>query len=122
MDQVRKYPLRRRFNAVATGGTYDYVKSDRVKPGEVWLIRSHSFENRTGARGTVRGYVDRDGLEHWLWEQESPAASTLYWSEEDMALTEGERLAVRQATCTSGDKLWLLLNGYVIYGSEGQVV
>jgi len=122
MEGIRKYPYRRRFTAVATGGTYDYVKSERVPPGEVWVIRSHSFENLSGARGTARGFIDKDGLEHWLWEQTSPAEDRLYWSEEDMSLTEGERLAVRQATCTSGDELRLLLNGYIIYGSEGQVV
>lgn len=115
---AKKHALRLRYKEAAGGDTYDYVKSDRVKPGERWLIRSHSFENETGARGTARGYIESHGYNHWLWEQESPAAATLYWSEEDMILTEGERLCVRQASCTSGDKLQLLINGYLEYEAE----
>ena len=112
---VGKNALRLRFRAVATGGTYDYVKSDQVPPGQIWHIRNHSFENETGARGTARGYVDGHGYEHWLWEQASPAAATLYWSEEDIVLTEGEKLAVRQATVTALDELQLLINGAIEY-------
>lgn len=115
---VKKYALRLRYRAVASDGTLDYVKSERVKPGERWLIRSHSFENETGARGTIRGFVESHGYNHYLWEQENPAAATLYWSEEDMVLTEGERLCVSQATCTSGDELQLLINGYLEYEAE----
>lgn len=122
MGEITKYPLRKRGRASAGGGTYDYVKIGPVPRGQVWKVSSHSFENETGARGTVRAYIDRGGYEHWLWEQASPAAATLYWSEEDMTLNEGEWLACRQASCTQYDALKLLLNGYVIFGSEGQVV
>lgn len=111
----RENALRLRYRAVAADETLDYVKSERVKSHELWHIRSHSFENETGARGTARSYVESHGYEHWLWEQESPAAATLYWSEENMILSEGERLCVRQASCTSGDKLQLLINGYIEY-------
>lgn len=115
---AKKHALRLRYKALASDGTLDYVKSDKVKAGERWLIRSHSFENETGARGTIRGYIEGHGYNHWLWEQESPAAATLYWSEEDMILTEGERLCVRQASCTANDILQLLINGYIEYEAE----
>ncbi|MCK4300666.1 MAG: hypothetical protein KAX80_14080 [Planctomycetes bacterium] len=116
-----KRALRRRFRATATGGSYDYVKSDQVRPGELWVIRSHSFENETGARGTARGFSDGHGYNHWHWEQTSPAAATLYWSEEDIVLGEGERLCVRQASCTALDELQLLINGYIVYDSQGEI-
>lgn len=107
--------LRLRFRAVATGGTYDYVRSNRVPPSQIWHIRNHSFENETGTRGAARGYVDSHGYPHWLWEEKTVTVDTLYWSEEDIILTEGESLAVRQATCTIGDKLQLLINGKIEY-------
>lgn len=113
-----RYALRIRARLKAAGGTYDRVMSDPVPRGEVWHINSHSFENESGARGTARAYIGSHGLEHWLWEQTSPSAATLYWSEDNIMLTEGERLAVRQETCTSEDQLQLLGQGYIEYLKE----
>lgn len=110
-----RYALRIRARLSAAGGTYDRVMSEPVPRGEVWHINSHSFENESGARGTARAYIAGHGLEHWLWEQTSPSASTLYWSEDNIMLGEGERLAVRQESCTSGDKLQLLGQGFIEY-------
>ena len=103
--------LRLRFRAVAKGGAYDYVRSNQVPPGQIWKVRNHSFENETGTRGAARAFVDGHGYNHWLWEEKVVTLATLYWSEENIILAEGERLAVRQATCTIGDKLQLLING-----------
>jgi len=119
MDQLFT-KLRERFRGIAVAGTYDYVKTDPVPPGETWVITSHSFENETGARGTARGYAEGHGYDHWFWEQASPAAATLYWSEEEIRLSEGERLTVRQATCTADDILQLLINGYIVYDCPRQ--
>lgn len=103
--------LRLRYRAEAKGGTYDYVKSSRVPPGQTWHIRNHSFENETGTRGEARAYIEGHGYQHWLWEEGTVTVATLYWSEENIILTEGENLAVRQASCIAGDKLQLLING-----------
>lgn len=113
-----KHVLRLRQKATASDETFDYVKTDPVGRGEQWLIRSHSFENESGARGTIRGYIEGHGYKHWLWEQASPAEDTLYWFEENFILTEGERLCVRQASCTSGDIMQLLVNGEIEYLKE----
>lgn len=103
--------LRLRYRATAKGGTYDYVRSRQVPPGQIWHIRNHSFENETATQGAARAFVDGHGYNHWLWEEKVVTAATLYWSEEEIVLTEGERLAVRQADCDDGDKLQLLING-----------
>ncbi|MBA7601997.1 hypothetical protein ES703_09082 [subsurface metagenome] len=118
----RKYPQRVPRTRTAVSTTFEYVETEPVPVGQVHEIWSHSFENETGARGTIRGYIRRDGYYHWLWEQKSPAAATLYWSVENVVLAEGEILGVRQATNVAGDILQLKLNGVVIFGSEGQVV
>lgn len=110
--------LRIRKDVTATGGTYDYIKTQEVPPGERWTIERHSFENKTGARGTIRAYIEgaqfvQETYPHWVWEQASPGAATLYFDSDDITLEEGERLCVRQASCTSGDQLELLLRGWI---------
>ena len=120
--EPRKYPLRRAITREAVETDFEYVETPPVSQGEVWEIWSHSFENETGARGTLRGYVRRNGKYHWLWDQASPAEDTLYWSVENVVLGEGDILGVRQATNVAGDILQLKLNGVVTFNSEGQVV
>jgi len=120
--EPRKYPLRTPRTRRAVNTTFEYVETEPVPEGQIHEIWSHSFENETGARGTIRGYIQRGGIYHWLWEQESPAQGTLYWSDENVVLAEDEILGVRQATNVAGDILQLKLNGVVIFGSEGQVV
>jgi len=110
-----RYALRIRARTKATGETYDYVRSEPVPRGEVWHINSHSFENETGTRSIARGFIDGHGYPHWLWYEATVTQDVLYWSEDNIMLQEGERLAVRQATCTAGDQLQLLGQGYIEY-------
>lgn len=120
--EARKYPLHYAITRKAVNNTFEYVETPPVPVDQVWIIWSHSFENETGARGTIRSYIRRDSVYHWLWEQASPAQDTLYPSVEDVALAEGDILGVRQATNVAGDILQLKLNGVVIFDSDKQVV
>ena len=112
----KRMPIRDDFSAKASGGTYDYVETRPVPPGEIWCIQGHSFENETGARGTVRGYRGDQRSPHFIWEQPTPAAGELIWSERTIYLVEGERLGVRQASCTANDVLRLVYDGYKVLG------
>ncbi len=58
---AEKMPIRIRENVVATGGTYDYVRSAIVPPGEIWCLQGLAYENETGARGTFRRYIEGHG-------------------------------------------------------------
>lgn len=111
-----KMPMRIRVVAAASGGAYDYVSTDRVPPGELWAIQGHAFENVTGARSTARAYIDGGGDDTFLWEELTVPAGELFWSEKTIFLRPGERLTVRQATCTAADKLWLYAHGYKVFG------
>ena len=113
-----KNALRINKVAIATGGTYDYVKSDRVPPGQIWCLQGQSYENRTGARGTFRRYIESLGPELFLGEQPNPGAGELVFTDKPVFLYQGECLTVRQASCTAADVLALYVHGYIIYLDE----
>lgn len=112
---AEKMPIRIRKVAKASGGTYDYVKTDVVPPGEIWCLQGIAYENETGARGTFRRYIEGHGYNHYLAEKTSPGAGELIFTQWIVYLLPGERLVIRQASCTSGDVLALYAHGYKIH-------
>lgn len=112
---AQKMPVRIRGRAVATGGTYDYVKSDIVPPGEIWCLQNISYENETGARGTFRRYIEGHGYDHFLAEVQGPGSAELITSSDEEFLLPGERLVIRQTSCTVSDALALYATGYKIF-------
>ena len=111
---AEKMPLRIREHTTAAGGTYDYVKSNIVPPGELWCLQGIAFENETGARGTFRRYLEGHGYNFYLAEHQSPGAAELIFTDKILYLMPGERLVIRQASCTASDKLSLYAHGYKI--------
>ena len=112
---AEKMPIRIREVIVASGGTYDYLKSDIVPPGELWCLQGCQYENETGARGTFRRYIEGHGYNHYIAEHLSPGAAELIVSEKDIYLMPGERLVVRQASCSASDVLALYSQGYKVH-------
>ena len=112
---AEKMPIRIRTTAKASGGTYDYLKSDVVPTGEIWCLQGIAYENETGARGTFRRYIEGHGYNHYLAEHTSPGAGELIFTDELTYLIPGERLVVRQASCISGDSLALYAHGYKVH-------
>jgi hypothetical protein len=109
---AEKMPIRIREGAIASGGSYDYVKSEIVPPGEIWCLQGIAYENETGARGTFRRYIEGHGYNHYLAEHTSPGAGELIFTDKILYLLPGERLTIRQATCTASDVLSLYADGY----------
>ena len=109
---AEKMPLRIRKHVVASGGAYDYVKSDIVPPGEIWSLQGIAFENETGARGTFRRYIEGHGYNFYLAEHQSPGAAELIYTDKIIYLLPGERLVIRQASCTASDVIQLYAHGY----------
>jgi len=107
-----KRPIRIREVTRASGGTFDYVQSKIVPPGEIWCLQGIAYENETGARGTFRRYIEGHGYNHYLAEDTSPGAGELIFTDKILYLLPGERLVIRQASCTSGDVLSLYVHGY----------
>lgn len=110
--------LRIRQRASAAGGTYDYVKTDRVPPGELWVLQHIAYENETGARGTFRRYIDRGDYNHYLAEVQGPGSAELITWDGELWLMPGDRLTIRQASCTAADVLSLYATGYKVYPDE----
>jgi len=113
---AEKLPIRIREVVKASGGTYDYVKSNVVPPGEIWCLQGIAYENQTGARGTFRRLIEGHGYDHFVAEHKSPGAGELIYTDKVIYLIPGERLSIRQATCTSGDILALYVHGYKTLG------
>jgi len=107
-----KSPIRIRKHAKATGGTYDYVQTDIVPTGRLWCLQHIAYENETGARGTFRRYIEGHGYNHYVAELQGPGAAELIHTDKDQWLLPGERLTIRQATCTAADVLSLYCDGY----------
>ncbi len=110
-----KNQLRIRESAIATGGTYDYVKSEIVPPGELWCLQHIAYENQTGARGTFRRYIERGDYNHYLAELQGPGAAELISWDGELWLVPGDRLTVRQTTVTALDVLALYVSGYKLF-------
>jgi len=98
--------------ALATGGTYDYVETDRVPPGELWCLEHYAFENETGARGVLRLYKGSKVTPIFLEEEQSPAEDELVFDHSPLYLGEGQVLGFRQTSCTASDVLKLYATGY----------
>lgn len=119
---IKKYPLRINIKKLAVDTTSEIIQSELVPSGELWCIQGHSYENETGTRGDIRGYIERVGGDIPIWEQATPTLSTLYWTDDIVFLRESERLSVRQASCAANDVMRLRGHGYRIIGSAGEVM
>jgi hypothetical protein len=113
---AEKMPIRIREVARASGGTYDYVKSKIVPPGEIWCLQGTAYENETAARGTFRRLIEGHGYDHFVAENTSPGAGEIIFTDTVLYLIPGERLSIRQASCHSGDILALYAHGYKTLG------
>jgi hypothetical protein len=109
---VQKEPIRIDITVIASGGTYDYIRSEYVPPGFLWCLQGISYENETGARGTFRRGREETGVIAWDAEHQSPGSGELIFTDKQVFVKPGERLVIRQATCTSGDVLRLWAHGY----------
>lgn len=113
---AEKMPIRIREHFICVGSlTYEYVKSKTVPPGEIWCLQNVSYENETGARGTFRRYIEGHGYNHYVAEVQGPGAAELLFTSDVVYLLPGERLVVRQASCSASDVLSLYAHGYKIH-------
>lgn len=112
---AEKMPIRIRAIRVAVSTSYEYVQTEIVPPGEIWCLQGYQFENETGARGTIRLYIEGHGYNHYMHEQTSPSSGTLYPVDRILYLTPGERLTLRQASNVAGDVIALYSQGYKVH-------
>ncbi len=112
---AEKMPIRIREKKVVVDTALEYVKSAIVPSGEIWCLQNITYENETGARGTFRRYIEGHGYDHFVAEIQGPGAAELIQWDGELFLLPGERLTVRQASCTANDVLSLYAHGYKIH-------
>lgn len=114
----KRYPFRETITAVSAAAAYDYLKTKQVADGELEIIETVAYENETGARGTFRRYIERGAENLYVVEHKSPGAAELIFNDKTLTLLPGERLVVRQASCSASDVLKLYVTGYKIFTEE----
>ncbi len=109
---VLERPLRLVIRVTSAGAAFDDLLTERVPRGELWRINHIAWEDETTAFTEGRTFVSGHGYNHWLKEQDSPVATTLYWDDEEYLLGENEQVGVRMTGATSGDLLRLYIDGF----------
>lgn len=112
MEGARKY-FRGRRSLVAVTATYNEVVYGPILENRRYHITRFGVEDETSApTGDIRVCVKGHGYNHWLSEQDSPAAATLYWDTDGTFLTMGESLVARFTGAQASDVLQLYLEGW----------
>ena len=93
------------------GATNVDLEIGPVPPGWTWELRHVSAEDETTASTSLRLGVKRARTFLPLEEQKSPAAATLYSSQDPWHLAPGNSIVARFNGTTSGDVLRLYVNG-----------
>lgn len=108
-----RHYFRVRRTLVAVGGTYDDVEFGPILEDRLYHIARFGVEDETTAPSTdVRCYVKGHGYEHWLNEENSPAAGVLYWDVDGTFLVMGESLVARFTGADPADVLELYVEGW----------
>jgi len=118
----KKYPLRLREKKTFASAGLATVYSDIVPPGQLWCIQRLSVEGSSttsGGNTRCRVYISGHGYEHYLVEQDAPAASTLYWTEQPFWMIPGERLAATWDQAQASATVELQAMGYSIESDGG---
>ena len=108
-----RHPFRDEQTKIALGGIYDEVEFGPIRRECYYHISRFAAEDETSAPSTdIRCYVKGHGYEHWLNEENSPAAGVLYWDPDGTFLTMGESLVARFTGATAADRLRLFVEGW----------
>ena len=118
MAEREAAPLSRRWfrarrQLVAAGGTYDEVVYGPLLEKDYIQFTRICVEEKTNAPTSIRVYVGGHGYEHWVGEEKTVAAGTLYWIDWPTYLVPGEQLVARFYGATAGNVLELLLEGWI---------
>lgn len=104
--------FRLRRSALAAGGTYDEVEFDPLLENRFLQITRISVIDVNNAPTKIRLYVKGHGYEHWVGEETTVVANTLYWIEWPTYIAEGEQLVARFYGATANDVLTMLVEGW----------
>ena len=108
-----RHYFRDRRSLVAADATYNEVAYGPILENRRYHITRLAVEDETTGPDTdIRVYVKGHGYTHWLLEQDSPAAATLYWDTDGTFLVMGESLVARFTGADASDVLQMYVEGW----------
>lgn len=114
LDRIRRKPLR--FVSTSTGT--EYINDERVKPGELQIITRLAVENLNNTMTRFRICVWDGANLHFLAEQKSSSAATLYAFVDPIYLSEGENLRIELVGASVGDVTNVYVDGFLKCGNS----
>ncbi len=93
------------------GATYDDLETPPLKAQQFLIVDHISAENETTAYTNLRVGIKAGATFTPLLEEKSPAADEVVWTDEELKITEHERVCCRLTGCTSGDIIKATIQG-----------
>ena len=118
---AKKYALRPHIRKVAAGDASDilyYPEKGFVRSKERHHITLLSFEDETTSCTEVQISAGPSGATRRIAEQIAPAVGRTYFFDDEIVLTDGERLEVYFSGATASDVLDVWLQGYWVKEAE----
>jgi len=117
-----KNALRLRAKDVFSGAALKTLYSEYVEQGKIYCIQHVAWEINlatSGGNTRVRLFIAGHGYNHYLEEQQSPAADNLYTWNEKVWLIPGERLAIEIDQAQDATTAEMHMTGYWTELKEG---
>lgn len=102
---------RERLKGVGTTAAYDELSFGPVKPGRLYFAERIAWEDENNIATDIKLYIKVAGYEHYLEEETTPVAGTLYRVRFQGYIHEGELLVVRFTGATAADVLLAFITG-----------
>ena len=99
------------LNLNASAGTNN-LTAVKVKQGRIWHVRIVSVENQTNNFTRLRIIIVDGNVTYSCFEDMSPLAGELYFSDDEIFLREGQQIQAQLQGCTAGDVLVMFVHGY----------
>ncbi len=109
---VHRDALRVPIRATITDAGLGLLRSPPVEEGRIWVVEILAWEvDKTMSGGNTRArlYIIGPGWEHYLEEQDAPAADTLYTYSETFRLYPTERVGLEldENQATTLAQMWI---------------
>ena len=102
----------------SAGAAYDDLEPPPLKAQQFLIVDHVSVQDETTAYTNLRLGIKAATTFTPLLEEKTPAAGEVVWTDEELKITEHERLCCRLTGCTSGDILKATIQGKLYHLPE----
>jgi len=111
--------LRRQITLTAAGSDTEYILDKSVPMGKAFIVQRMSIENKTGPYTSARFGVMKTSSFYPMEEVKNPNGETVYITNEEIIVTEGEEVGVEMVGVSSGDEINLIVEGFLVDRETG---